>query len=103
MIFDKRGEKMRYFTDEQIAKMKESVKQELSEQERSLCMAYISKIEILDKQNDASGDCRDELLQAISELEQVSERYVHRGKADPNGEDADAFEYENYDFRPSGE
>ena len=29
MIFDKRGEKMRYFTDEQIAKMKESVKQEL--------------------------------------------------------------------------
>ena len=94
---------MRYFTDEHIAKMKESVKQELSEQERSLCMAYISKIEILDKQNDASGDCRDALLQAISELEQVSERYVHRGKADPNGEDADAFEYENYDFRPSGE
>ncbi len=92
---------MRYFSDAKISEMRESVKNELSEQERSLCMAYISKIEILDKRNDEYGDCRDELLKAIAELEKVSERYVHRGRTDPNDEDADAFEYENYDFKPT--
>jgi len=90
---------MRYFTDEQLKDMKERVKSEMSEQERSLSMAYISRIEVLDKRNDEYGDCREELMKAISQLEQVSERYIHRGRADPNDEDADAFEYENYDFR----
>ncbi len=91
---------MRYFTDEKIQQMKEMAKHELSPQDRTLYLAYISKIELLDKRNDAAGDCREQLMQAIAELEQVSERYVHRGRADPNDEDADAFEYENYDFRP---
>ena len=92
---------MRYYSDNKISAMKGGVKKELSEQEQSLCMAYISKIEMLDKRNDEFGDCRDELLKAIAELERVSERYVHRGKTDPNDEDADAFEYENYDFKPT--
>ncbi len=91
---------MKYFSDKQLSEMRERVRTELSDQDRSLYLAYLSKIEILDKRNDEYGDCREELLQAIAELEKVSENYVHRGKADPNDEDADAFEYENYDFRP---
>lgn len=90
---------MRYFSDKQIAEMRERVKSELSEQDRNVYLAYISKIEILDRRNDEFGDVREELLRAIAELEQVSERYVHRGRADPNDDDADAFEYENYDFK----
>lgn len=91
---------MKYFSDEQLAEMRQKIKTELGPQDRSLYLAYLSKIEMLDKRNDEYGDCRGELMQAIAELEQVSERYVHRGRADPNDEDADAFEYENYDFRP---
>ena len=89
---------MRYFTDSQIREMKEKVRNDLSIQDRSLYLAYISKIELLDKQNDEFGNCRDQLMQAIAELEQTTERYIHRGCADPNDEDADAYEYENYDF-----
>ena len=48
------------------------------------------------RRNDEYGDCRNELLQAITALEQETERYVHRGVADPNDEDNDAFEYENF-------
>ncbi len=90
---------MRYFTDGQIQEMKDKVKNDLSVQDRSLYLAYISKIEVLDKRNDEYGDCREQLMQAIAELEQTTERYIHRGRADPNDEDADAYEYENYDFR----
>lgn len=89
---------MRYFTDSQIREMKEKVRNDLSIQDRSLYLAYISKIELLDKQNDEFGNCRDQLMQAIAELEQTTERYIHRGRADPNDEDADAYEYENYNF-----
>lgn len=88
---------MRYFTDGQIQEMKDKVKNDLSVQDRSLYLAYISKIEVLDKRNDEYGDCREQLMQAIAELEQTTERYIHRGRADPN--DEDAYEYENYDFR----
>lgn len=89
---------MRYFTDLQIQEMRDKVKSDLGIQDRSLYLVYISKIEMLDKRNDEYGDCRDQLMQAISELEQTTERYIHRGRADPNDEDADAYEYENYDF-----
>ncbi|MBQ8133415.1 MAG: hypothetical protein IJ192_15550 [Clostridia bacterium] len=90
---------MKYFTDQQLSEMRSRVKNDLSEQDRSLYLAYLTKIEILDKRNDEFGDCREELLQAIAGLEKVTEGYVHRGRSDPNDEDADAFEYENYDFR----
>ena len=73
---------MRYFSDAKISEMRESVKNELSEQERSLCMAYITQIEILDKRNDEFGDCREELMQAIAGLEKVTEGYVHRGRSE---------------------
>lgn len=90
---------MKYFTDEQIADMREKIRQSYSESEGLLYMAYISKIEMLNKRYDEKGDCKKELLNAIAELEKATERYIHRGRADPNDEDADAFEYENYDFR----
>ncbi len=90
---------MKYFSDAQIEEMKERIMSDYSETEGKLYMAYIAKIEILNKRYDEYGDCRTELMRAIAELEKATEQYVHRGKADPNDEDADAFEYENYDFR----
>ncbi len=94
---------MRYFTDARISEMKESVKNDLSDRDRSLYLAYLSEIQQLDERNDKYGDCREQLLQAIAGLEKLTESYVHRGKTDPNDEDADAYEYENYDFRREGE
>lgn len=90
---------MRYFSDERLAQMKEEIKNNSSAQNKSLYMAYLAQIEMLDKRNDECGDCRDELLKVISQLQSLSESYIHRGKADPDDEDNDAFEYENYDFR----
>ena len=90
---------MKYFTDDQIKTMREKIMDSYGENDRALYLAYLTKIEHLNKRYDEQGDCRDELMRAIAELEGATERYVHRGKADPNDEDADAFEYENYDFR----
>lgn len=90
---------MKYFTDEQLGEMRQQIMEGYSENERAMYLACLTKIELLNKRYDEYGDCRDELMQAIAQLEAVSERYVHRGKIDPNDEDADAFEYENYDFR----
>ena len=89
----------KYFTDEQIKEMRERITESYGENDRALYLAYLTKIELLNKRYDEQGDCRSELMQAIAQLESATERYVHRGKADPNDEDADAFEYENYDFR----
>ncbi len=89
---------MRYFTDEQINEMKTRVRSEYDSNTANRYLACLSRIELLDRRNDESGDCRSELMQAIAELERITGQYIHRGKADPNDEDADAFEYENYDF-----
>ena len=92
---------MRYFSDEKIAQMKDDIMNNSSSQNKSMYLAYLSRIEMLDKRNDQYGDCREELMKAISQLQSLSEGYIHRGKADPNDEDNDAFEYENYDFKPT--
>ena len=78
--------------------MRNKAKNDFDENGRSMYLAYIEKIEMLDKRNDRYGDAREELLTAIAELEKVSENYIHRGKADPDDEDNDAFEYENYNY-----
>ena len=88
---------MRYFSDEKIAQMKDDIMNNSSSQNKSMYLAYLSRIEMLDKRNDQYGDCREELMKAISQLQSLSEGYIHRGKADPNDEDNDAFEYENYE------
>ncbi|MBQ8132949.1 MAG: hypothetical protein IJ192_00820 [Clostridia bacterium] len=90
---------MKYFTDKQIQEMRERIKAAYGGTDSILYLAYLSKIEALNKRYDEFGDCREELMQAIAEMERATEQYVHRGKADPNDEDADAYEYENYDFR----
>ena len=87
---------MRYFSDQKIAEMKASIRTDYDENERSRYLACITRLELLDKRNDEYGDCREQLMQAIAELEKQTERYIHRGRADPNDEDADAYEYENY-------
>ena len=87
---------MRYFSDEQISSMKDQAKAEYSGRDSAEYIAYLTKIELLDKRNDSVGDCRDELMQLIAEMERRTEKYVHRGYADPDDEDNDAFEYENY-------
>lgn len=88
---------MRYFTDSQINDMKSQIKIHYSESETNRYLACISRIEYLDKLNDETdGNYKEQLMQAISDLQKETEQYVHRGKADPNDEDADAFEYENY-------
>lgn len=90
---------MRYFSDEKLAEMREMFRASAMANNGGMGLAYLNKIELLDKRNDQYGDCREELLRAISELQTLTEGYIHRGKADPDDEDADAFEYENYDFR----
>ncbi len=90
---------MRYFSDERLAQMRENIKDSVIVQNSGMYLAYLRKIEDLDKRNDQFGDCREQLLQAIAELEKLSEGYIHRGRALPEDEDADAYEYENYDYR----
>ena len=90
---------MRYFSDEKLSEMREQFRSSAMANNGGMVLAYRSKIELLDKRNDEYGDCREELFRAISELQSLTENYIHRGKADPNDEDADAFEYENYYFR----
>lgn len=87
---------MRYFSDEQIREMREHARNDYDENECADYLAFITKIELLDKRNDQYGDCKEELMQAISEIGRRTEQYVHRGQTDPNDKDADAFEYENY-------
>ncbi|MBQ3886625.1 MAG: hypothetical protein VZR73_08100 [Acutalibacteraceae bacterium] len=87
---------MRYFTDERLQQMREELAANYGEAEARRYRAWLTHIEILDKRNDQYGDCRDELMQAIAQLERETERYVHRGRANPQDEDNDAFEYENY-------
>ncbi|HCA55385.1 MAG TPA: hypothetical protein DEO95_07935 [Ruminococcaceae bacterium] len=87
---------MRYFTDERLQQMREELAANYGETEARRYRAWLTHIEILDKRNDQYGDCRDELMQAIAQLERETERYVHRGRANPQDEDNDAFEYENY-------
>lgn len=91
---------MRYFTDEKIAQMKEDIQKFYgNDKDSALYMAYVTKLEILDKRYDQYGDCKEELLQTISELNRFAGQSVkHRGKVDVNDEDADAFEYENFDY-----
>ncbi len=87
---------MRYFTDEKLRQMKEQLIEDYGGAEAQRYLAWLTRIEILDKRNDMYGDCRDELMQAIAQLEREAGRYVHRGRAKPEDEDNDAFEYENY-------
>ncbi len=87
---------MRYFSDEQLQEMREHARSDYDINNTAEYLACIAKLELLDKRNDEYGDCKAELLQAIAEIGKRTEQYVHRGHADPNGEDADAFEYENY-------
>ncbi len=89
---------MRYFSDKKLDEMRDRARKEFGGEDENIYLAYIDKIERLDKRNDEYGDAREELLLAIAELERVTEGYVHRGRADPNDEDNDAFEYENYNF-----
>lgn len=90
---------MRYFSDEKLAAMREDIRSRGKELNSGMYLAYLSKIEALDRRNDQYGDCREELLAAIADLERFSESYIHRGRANPDDEDNDAFEYENYDFK----
>ena len=90
---------MRYFSDEKLAAMREEVKKNGNAQSSGMYLAYLSKIEDLDRRNDKTGDCREALLAAIADLERFSENYIHRGRANRDDEDNDAFEYENYDFK----
>lgn len=87
---------MRYFSDDQLQEMREHARSDYDANDCAEYLAYITKIELLDKRNDTLGDCREELMQAIAEIGKRTEQYVHRGQTNPNDEDADAFEYENY-------
>ena len=88
---------MRYFKDDKIKEMREQIKLNYSESETNRYLACVTKIELLDKMNDESGGSyREQLMQAIAELQKETEQYVHRGRTDPNDEDTDAFEYENF-------
>ena len=92
---------MKYFSDEQINEMKQRVRSEFSPKSRAVYMMYVSRIEELNKKYDEGTASSKELLQAIAELQSFSERYVpHNSVEAKNDEDADAYEYENYDFRP---
>lgn len=90
---------MRYFSDEQIQEMKERVRTDFSPKSRAIYMMYVSRIEELNRKYDEGTAQRSELFQAIAEMQHFSESYVpHNNAVDKNDEDADAYEYENYDF-----
>ena len=93
---------MRYFSDEKLAEMKKRIDTDIDETSRAIYYTYLKRIEELDRLNDTDSSHSAELLKAISEFQHFSDVYVpHSGRVDINDEDADAFEYENYDFQPS--
>lgn len=96
---------MRYFPDEKIKEMRDAIREYYNGSgDGMMYLAYVSELEALDKRNDEYGDCKEQLFQMMSELNRFSSQYVHhRGKADVNDKDADAYEYENYDFRQNGD
>ncbi len=90
---------MRYFSDEQIKEMKERVRTDFSPRSRAVYMMYVSRIEELNRLYDEGKAESSELLQAIAELQKFSDNYIpHDNIVDKNDEDADAYEYENYDY-----
>ena len=90
---------MRYFSDEQIQEMKERVRTDFSPKSRAIYMMYVSRIEELNRLYDEGKAESSELLQAIAELQKFSDNYIpHDNVVDKNDEDADAYEYENYDY-----
>lgn len=91
---------MRYFTDEQIQQMRKNIREEFgNDRDGIIYLAYVSKLEVLNKRYDEFGDCKDELMQTIVDLQRFAGQYVrHKGKVDVNDLDADAFEYENFDY-----
>ena len=90
---------MRYFSDEQIQEMKERVRTDFSPKSRAIYMMYVSRIEELNRLYDEGKAESSELLQAIAELQKFSDNYIpHDNIVDKNDEDADAYEYENYDY-----
>lgn len=95
---------MRYFTDEQLKEMEQKIKSEFKGQTGTVYLAYLEKITELNRQCAEGIDKHKELTQAISEMQLFSERYIPHGeKVDINDEDADAYEYENYDYGSDGD
>ncbi len=93
---------MRYFTDQQIDDMKTMIKTDMDQRSGMIYLTYLKRIEELDRQNDRYGNCRAELMEAISQFQRFSDNYIpHKEKIDINDEDADAYEYENYDYQPT--
>ena len=89
---------MRYFTDRQLKEMEEKIKSDYSGKDGTVYLAYLRRITELNKQCTEGIDKHKELMQAISEMQLFYEHYIkHSEKVDVNDEDADAYEYENYD------
>ena len=79
--------------------MKERVRTDFSPKSRAIYMMYVSRIEELNRLYDEGKAESSELLQAIAELQKFSDNYIpHDNVVDKNDEDADAYEYENYDY-----
>ncbi len=92
---------MKYFSNEQINEMKERVRTDFPPKSRAVYMMYVNRIEELNQLYDEGKIQSSELLQVISDFQRFSDNYVpHNNVVDKNDEDADAYEYENYDFRP---
>lgn len=92
---------MRYFTDKQLEEMEQKIKSDFDGKTGTIYLAYLQKIKELNKQCADGEDKHKELTAAISQMQLFSERYIpHKEKVDANDEDADAYEYENYDYSP---
>ncbi len=92
---------MKYFTDRQILEMKQQILDHAPPDARTAYMMYIDRIEQLNQLYDKGQATREELLRAMSDFQHFSEQHIpHNRKVDKDDEDADAYEYENYEFRP---
>ncbi len=91
---------MRYFSDQQLAEMRARVNAEMDTPSKNIFLTYINRIETLDKLNAQDNSHRAELMQVLADFQRFDNTYVpHKEKIDINDEDADAYEYENYDYQ----
>lgn len=80
LAVERGGKNVRYFSDRQISEMRDRVYQEIDPKSRAAYMMYVDRIDQANQRYDNGTGSREELLQAMAELERFSGQRVPHDK-----------------------